>query len=76
MIILNYGPDCVVALWEGPQLLLAKVKDADRQDWYIYISDYWRELLVKLGNYQCIQHVQTCLVHCGNIGSTALFPSW
>ncbi len=32
---INYVPDCVVALWEGPQLLLAKVKDADGQDWYI-----------------------------------------
>ncbi len=32
-------PDCVVALWEGPQLLLAKVKDADRQDWYIYLYE-------------------------------------
>ncbi len=30
-----YGPDCVMVLWEGPQLLLAKVKDADGQDWYI-----------------------------------------
>ena len=28
-------PDCVVSLWEGAQLLLAKVKDADRWDWYI-----------------------------------------
>ncbi len=35
---INYVPDCVVALWEGPQLLLAKVKDADGQDWYIYYS--------------------------------------
>ncbi len=25
---INYGLDCVVTLWEGPQLLLAKVKDA------------------------------------------------
>ena len=33
---INYWPDCVVALWEGPQHLLAKVKDADRQDWYIF----------------------------------------
>ena len=33
---INYVSDCVVALWEGPQLLLAKVKDADGQDWYIY----------------------------------------
>ncbi len=33
---INYLPDCVVALWEGPQLLLAKVKDANGQDWYIY----------------------------------------
>ncbi len=32
---IDYVPDCVVALWEGPQLLLAKVKDADGQDWYI-----------------------------------------
>ncbi len=32
---INYVPYCVVALWEGPQLLLAKVKDADEQDWYI-----------------------------------------
>ncbi len=35
---INYWPDCVVALWEGPQLLLAKVKDAGRQDWYILHS--------------------------------------
>ncbi len=28
-------PKCLLALWEGPQLLLAKVKDANRQDWYI-----------------------------------------
>ncbi len=27
--------DCLVALWEGTQLLHAKVKDADGQDWYI-----------------------------------------
>ena len=33
---INYVPDCVVALWEGPQLLLAKVKDANGQDWYIF----------------------------------------
>ena len=26
---------CVVPLWEGPQLLLAKVTDAGGQDWYI-----------------------------------------
>ena len=26
---------CQVLLWEGPQLYLAKVKDADGQDWYI-----------------------------------------
>ncbi len=39
---INYGPDCVVALWEGPQLLLAKVKDADRQDWYIF--NYWEKI--------------------------------
>ena len=32
---INYVPEWVVALWEGPQLLLAKVKDADGQDWYI-----------------------------------------
>ena len=32
----DYVPDFVVALWEGPQLLLAKVKNADGQDWYIY----------------------------------------
>ena len=32
---INYGPYCVVALWEGSQFLFAKVKDADRQDWYI-----------------------------------------
>ncbi len=32
---INYVPYCVVVLWEGPQLLLAKVKDADGQDWYI-----------------------------------------
>ncbi len=32
---INYGPDYAVAIWEGPQLLLAKVKDADGQDWYI-----------------------------------------
>ncbi len=32
---INYVPDCVVPLWEGPQLLLAKVKDANEQDWYI-----------------------------------------
>ncbi len=31
---INY---CVAALWEGPQVLLAKVKDADGQDWYISI---------------------------------------
>ena len=34
---INYVPDCVVVLWEGAQLLLAKVKDADGQDWYICI---------------------------------------
>ncbi len=34
--IINYGTDCVMALSEGPQLLLAKVKDADGQDGYIY----------------------------------------
>ncbi len=28
-------PDYLVALWEGPQLLLAKDKDVDGQDWYI-----------------------------------------
>ncbi len=27
---INYVPDCVAVLWEGPQ-----VKDADGQDWYI-----------------------------------------
>ncbi len=32
---INYVPDCMVASWEGPQLLLAKVKNADGQDWYI-----------------------------------------
>ncbi len=32
---INYVPDCMVALREGPELLLAKVKDAERQDWYI-----------------------------------------
>ncbi len=32
---INYVPNRVVALWEGPQLLFAKVKDADEQDWYI-----------------------------------------
>ncbi len=45
---INYGPDCVVALWEGPQLLLAKVKDADRQDWYIFIGNlkHWGNLKI------------------------------
>ncbi len=28
-------PQCLLALWEGLQLLLAKVKDANGQDWYI-----------------------------------------
>ena len=37
---INYVPDCVMALWEGPQLLLAKVKDADGQDWYISIFTF------------------------------------
>ncbi len=37
-ILTSYVADCVVAVWEGPQLLLAKVKDADGQDWYIYIT--------------------------------------
>ena len=38
---INYVPDCVLALiinhalWEGPQILLAKAKDANGQDWYI-----------------------------------------
>ena len=32
---INYVPDCVVALWEGPRLLLAKVKNANGQNWYI-----------------------------------------
>ncbi len=32
---INHVPDCSLAIWEGPQLLLAKVKDADGQDWYI-----------------------------------------
>ncbi len=32
---INYVPDCMVELWEGPQLLLAKVTGADGQDWYI-----------------------------------------
>ncbi len=40
VIEINYVPDCVQwyyrsQLWEGPQLLLAKVKDANGQDWYI-----------------------------------------
>ncbi len=35
---INYVADCVLALWEGPQLLRAKVKDADGQDWYILSS--------------------------------------
>ena len=29
-------PDCMVPLWQGPQLLLANVKDVDGQDWFIY----------------------------------------
>ena len=37
IIEINCVPDCKVALWEGPQLLLAKVKDADEQDWYISV---------------------------------------
>ncbi len=46
-------PDCVVALWEGPQLLLAKVKDADGHDWYIFgyrheRNDFLSELLADL----------------------------
>ena len=29
-------PYCVAALWEGPKPLLAKVKNAVGQDWYIF----------------------------------------
>ncbi len=46
---INYVLDCVVELWEGPQLLLAKVKDANGQDWYISIQN----LLIF-----CSSHVQ------------------
>ncbi len=35
-------PKCLLALWVGPQLLLAKVKDANRQDWYIYFLSFSR----------------------------------
>ncbi len=36
---ISYVPEWVVALWEGPQLLPAKVKDADGQDWYISLFE-------------------------------------
>ncbi len=36
----------MVALWEGPQLLLAKVKDAEGQDWYIYLDSM--QVLVRM----------------------------
>ena len=35
MSVPNHIPDCLVASWEGPQLLLAKIIDTNRQDWYI-----------------------------------------
>ena len=45
-ILVNIVCDCVVALWEGPQLLLAKVKDADGQDWYIFQDPFTCSLLL------------------------------
>ena len=78
---MNYVLDCVVALWEGPQLLLAKVKDAHGQDSLVYlnietahcyIQNYWRHILLSGDDFITFDE----MVHHLHIGKHGNMLAW
>ncbi len=66
----------MVALWEGPQLLLAKVKDADGQDWYnfelILMHLCWLEQTIERNSKIESPYFDLFVTRCENLDKTVL----